>query len=109
MEVKLHDIGEGMVEAVITTYLVQPGDYVKADDPLLEVHTDKMTAEIPSPQSGIVKEFLVKPGETVPVGASLLVLESAGKPLVAAGNFTEREQGAGMRAREPILPKQEPL
>ncbi|WP_059170611.1 dihydrolipoamide acetyltransferase family protein [Bacillus sp. FJAT-27445] len=79
MEVKLHDIGEGMAEAGINCFLVKPGDFVKADDPLIEVQTDKMVAEIPSPASGIVKEFRVAPGETVPVGTTLLILESAGK------------------------------
>ncbi|WP_316571268.1 dihydrolipoamide acetyltransferase family protein [Neobacillus sp. YIM B06451] len=79
MEVKLHDIGEGMAEAGINCFLVKPGDYVKADDPLIEVQTDKMVAEIPSPASGIVKEFKVSPGDTVPVGTVLLILDAAGK------------------------------
>ncbi|RHW42106.1 2-oxo acid dehydrogenase subunit E2 [Neobacillus notoginsengisoli] len=79
MEVKLHDIGEGMAEAEINCFLVKPGDYVKADDPLVEVQTDKMTAEIPSPSTGIVKEFLVAPGDTVPVGTTLIILETEGK------------------------------
>ncbi|OCA90649.1 dihydrolipoyllysine acetyltransferase [Bacillus sp. FJAT-27225] len=77
MEVKLHDIGEGMAEAGINCFLVKPGDFVKADDPLLEVQTDKMTAEIPSPAAGIVKEFKVNPGDTVPVGTTLLILEAS--------------------------------
>ncbi|SFA88554.1 MULTISPECIES: dihydrolipoamide acetyltransferase family protein [unclassified Bacillus (in: firmicutes)] len=76
MEVKLHDIGEGMTEADISCFLVKPGDRVKADDPLVEVITDKMTAEIPSPCAGIVKEFRVKPGSTVKVGTTLLILET---------------------------------
>lgn len=75
MEVKLHDIGEGMIEADINCFLVKPGDFVQADDPLLEVQTDKMTAEIPSPRAGIIQEFKVKPGQTVPVGTTLLVME----------------------------------
>ncbi|MBP2242323.1 pyruvate dehydrogenase E2 component (dihydrolipoamide acetyltransferase) [Cytobacillus eiseniae] len=75
MEVKLHDIGEGMTEAEVNCFLVKPGDIVKADDPLLEVQTDKMTAEIPSPRAGIIREFTVKPGETVSVGSTLLLLD----------------------------------
>ncbi|WP_071459216.1 dihydrolipoamide acetyltransferase family protein [Bacillus massilinigeriensis] len=74
MEVKLHDIGEGMTEADINCYLVKPGDVVKADEPLIEVQTDKMTAEIPSPIAGIVREILKKPGETAKVGETLLIL-----------------------------------
>lgn len=77
MEVKLHDIGEGMTEADINCFLVKPGDAVKADDPLVEVQTDKMTAEIPAPRAGIIKEFTVQPGDTVKVGSTILILEGA--------------------------------
>lgn len=79
MEVKLHDIGEGMTEADINCFLVKPGDSVKADDPLVEVQTDKMTAEIPAPKAGIIKEFTVQPGDTVKVGSTILILETAGE------------------------------
>lgn len=75
VEVKLHDIGEGMTEADINCYLVKAGDFVKADDPLVEVQTDKMTAEIPAPRSGIVKQILLSPGQTVKVGTTLLIME----------------------------------
>lgn len=75
VEVKLHDIGEGMTEADINCYLVKAGDFVKADDPLVEVQTDKMTAEIPAPRSGVVKEILLRPGQTVKVGTTLLIME----------------------------------
>ncbi|NHM31049.1 dihydrolipoamide acetyltransferase family protein [Neobacillus terrae] len=77
MEVKLHDIGEGMTEADINCFLVKPGDMVKADDPLVEVQTDKMTAEIPSPVSGRVGAFKVTEGQRVRVGTTLLILETA--------------------------------
>ncbi|MGD6843357.1 dihydrolipoamide acetyltransferase family protein [Bacillus infantis] len=80
MEVKLHDIGEGMSEAEINCFLVKQGDFVREDDPLVEVQTDKMTAEIPAPRAGIVREFIVKPGETVTVGAVLLLLEPENRP-----------------------------
>lgn len=79
MEVKLHDIGEGMTEADINCFLVKQGDVVKADDPLVEVQTDKMTAEIPAPRAGIIKEFTVQPGDTVKVGSTILILEEAGE------------------------------
>ncbi len=86
MEVKLHDIGEGMTEAEINCFLVKLGDAIKADDPLVEVQTDKMTAEIPAPRGGIIKEFKVEPGDTVSVGTTLLILEVEGQ----AG--TEKEE-----------------
>lgn len=75
LEVKLSDIGEGMTEATINCYFVKPGDFVKADQPLLEVQTDKMTAEIPAPAAGVIKEIIVSAGENIPVGSTLLILE----------------------------------
>lgn len=75
VEVKLHDIGEGMTEADINCYLVKVGDIVKADDPLIEVQTDKMTAEIPAPKSGVIKQILLSPGTTVKVGTTLLIMD----------------------------------
>jgi 2-oxoisovalerate dehydrogenase E2 component (dihydrolipoyl transacylase) len=77
MEVKLHDIGEGMTEAHVSHFFVKAGDSVKADQPLVEVQTDKMTAEIPSPSAGTIKEILVKEGTTIEVGTTVLVMESA--------------------------------
>ncbi|MFH5777079.1 dihydrolipoamide acetyltransferase family protein [Heyndrickxia oleronia] len=78
MEVKLHDIGEGMTEGEILTYFVKVGDQVLPDQPLVEVQTDKMTAELPSPTAGTVKEILVTEGTNVEVGTTLLIIESSG-------------------------------
>ncbi|MBO0589364.1 dihydrolipoamide acetyltransferase family protein [Sporosarcina sp. E16_8] len=75
LEVKLHDIGEGMTEGEVIHYLVKVGDSVMTDQPLVEVQTDKMVAELTSPCSGIVKEIRIEAGETVQVGTSLLYIE----------------------------------
>lgn len=75
LEIKLHDIGEGMTEAEVTHFFVKPGDQVVTDQPVVEVQTDKMTAEIPAPQSGIIKELKVKEGSTISIGTTVLVLE----------------------------------
>ncbi len=75
LEVKLHDIGEGMTEGEVIHYLVKVGDSVMTDQPLVEVQTDKMVAELTSPCSGIVKEIRIKVGEVVQVGTSLLYIE----------------------------------
>ncbi|WP_374049781.1 dihydrolipoamide acetyltransferase family protein [Neobacillus sp. PS3-34] len=80
MEVKLHDIGEGMTEAEINCFLVKPGDIVNADEPLVEVQTDKMVAEIPSPAAGKIIEFKVESGQTVSVGSTLLIMEALSNP-----------------------------
>ncbi|WP_404450439.1 dihydrolipoamide acetyltransferase family protein [Sutcliffiella horikoshii] len=92
MEVKLHDIGEGMTQADILTFFVKKGDKVKPDEPLVEVQTDKMTAEIPAPRAGVIKEILVKEGETISVGTTLFILEadSAGKETITSSNSTQK-------------------
>lgn len=82
VEVKLHDIGEGMTEGEIIHYFVKVGDSVKVDQPLVEVQTDKMVAELPSPASGKVKEIVVDHGNTVRVGTTLLVLETEGAKVI---------------------------
>ncbi|MFZ3588798.1 dihydrolipoamide acetyltransferase family protein [Bacillus sp. DJP31] len=82
MEVKLHDIGEGMTEAHITHFFVKPGDRVKADEPIVEVQTDKMVAEIPAPRAGIIKEIVVEAGQTISVGTTVMIIED--EPLVEA-------------------------
>jgi pyruvate dehydrogenase E2 component (dihydrolipoamide acetyltransferase) len=78
LEVKLHDIGEGMTEGEVIHYFVKVGDSVSIDQPLVEVQTDKMVAELTSPCSGIVKQIIIEPGETVQVGTSLIYIEAAG-------------------------------
>lgn len=75
LEVKLHDVGEGMTEGEVLHYLVKVGDSVMTDQPLVEVQTDKMVAELTSPCSGIVKEICIEAGEIVQVGTSLLYIE----------------------------------
>ncbi|WP_083035202.1 dihydrolipoamide acetyltransferase family protein [Sporosarcina ureae] len=76
LEVKLHDIGEGMTEAEILHYFVKPGDSVVADQALVEVQTDKMVAELPSPTTGIVRELLIDTTSTVEVGTTILLIEA---------------------------------
>jgi pyruvate/2-oxoglutarate dehydrogenase complex dihydrolipoamide acyltransferase (E2) component len=84
---KLPDLGEGVAEAEIDRWLVKEGDSVQEDDPLVEVITDKATAEIPSPFAGVVSRIHVDEGSVVPVGAVLVSIgdgEGAGAPEAAA-------------------------
>ncbi|TMW73075.1 dihydrolipoamide acetyltransferase family protein [Alteribacter natronophilus] len=78
VEVKLHDVGEGMTEGEISQFLVNVGDSVSVDQPLVEVQTDKVSAELPSPVAGTVKEIKAEVGEVVSVGTTVIVLEKAG-------------------------------
>ncbi len=73
-EFKLPDLGEGLTEGEIARWLVQEGQEVAEDDPLVEIQTDKTTVEIPSPAAGTVARILVAEGEVVPVGTVLVVI-----------------------------------
>ena len=79
---KLPDLGEGTVEAEIVNWRVKPGDTVAEDDVLVEVMTEKAAVEVPAPVSGRVLSTTGAPGDLVPVGAELIVLET--EPRAAA-------------------------
>ncbi|HJR45601.1 MAG TPA: dihydrolipoamide acetyltransferase family protein [Actinomycetota bacterium] len=84
----LPDLGEGLTEAEIDRWLVTEGDTVAEDDPLVEVITDKATAEIPSPFAGTVVKIHVPQGTVVPVGTALVTIGEVGAevaPTQAAG------------------------
>lgn len=78
-EFRLPDLGEGIHEGEVVEVLVAVGDRVLEGHPILIVETDKATAEIPSPFTGVIREIRVKPGETVRVGAVLMVFEEEGE------------------------------
>src|SRR3954454_23018151 len=72
-------LGESVAEGTIGRWLKQPGDTVVQYEPLLEVITDKVNAEVPSPFAGVLKEILVQEGETVPNNAEIAVIETQGE------------------------------
>ena len=77
-EFKLPDLGEGLTEGEIARWLVEEGQDVAEDDPLVEIATDKTTVEIPSPAGGTVSRILVQEGQVVPVGTLLVVIGDDG-------------------------------
>src|SRR5690242_13736366 len=81
MQFALPEIGEGVYEAELLRWLVQPGDAVKRGQTLLEVMTDKATMEVPSPFVGTVTALKAEPGQTVKVGQALLDYTPAGQPV----------------------------
>ncbi len=93
-------LGETVSEGTVTRWLRGQGDSVAADEPLLEIATDKVSVEVPTVQPGVLVEILVREGETVPVGAPLAWLEVGGQdsgetPVPAATN------GAVAPSRDP--------
>jgi 2-oxoglutarate dehydrogenase E2 component (dihydrolipoamide succinyltransferase) len=70
-EIRVPTLGESVVEATVGQWFKQAGEAVSADEPLVELETDKVTVEVPAPASGVLSEITVKPGDTVAVGAVL--------------------------------------
>src|SRR5204863_297255 len=88
VSVTMPRLGESVTEGTVTRWLKQDGDQVEADEPLLEVSTDKVDTEIPAPAGGTLVEIKVDQDETVPVGAELAVIGSAGSPPAPAPEAT---------------------
>src|ERR1700683_4457868 len=83
-EIRVPTLGESVTEATIGKWFKHPGDAVAVDEPLVELETDKVTIEVPSPASGGLAEVAAKDGATVRVGALLgKIQEGAGAPAAA--------------------------
>src|SRR6266404_6923867 len=76
-ELKMPKLGESVTEGTIGKWLKQPGERVEKYDLLVEVQTDKVNTEIPSPVAGTLKDVKVKEGDTVPIGALLATFDTA--------------------------------
>jgi 2-oxoglutarate dehydrogenase E2 component (dihydrolipoamide succinyltransferase) len=76
-------MGESIFEGTITKWLKKPGDKVERDEPLFEISTDKVDAEIPSPSAGVLKEIKVGEGQTVPIQTVVAVIDGAGSAAAA--------------------------
>jgi 2-oxoglutarate dehydrogenase E2 component (dihydrolipoamide succinyltransferase) len=92
-------MGESVVEGTIIRWLKQEGDFVKEDEPLVEISTDKIDTELPSPASGVLSKIVAAPDETIEVGAEIAVIDES------AGDGKTEEKKAP-KAEEP--PKEEP-
>jgi len=93
-DVIMPQMGESIFEGTITKWLKKPGEKVERDEPLFEISTDKVDAEIPSPAAGVLKEIKVSEGQTVPIQTVVGVIDGAG--------------GASASASAPAPAKQEP-
>ncbi|MED1721309.1 dihydrolipoamide acetyltransferase family protein [Brevibacillus parabrevis] len=104
VEFKLPDVGEGMHEGEILKVLVRAGDSVVQDQPVIEVQTDKVNAELSAPATGVVREIRIAEGDTVEVGTVLLVIDTGR----AAGEVKQESTGnapaAPQQASTPVVP-----
>jgi pyruvate dehydrogenase E2 component (dihydrolipoamide acetyltransferase) len=99
-EFKLPDLGEGLTEGEIARWLVEEGQEIAEDAPLVEIATDKTTVEIPSPAGGKVSQILVAEGEIVPVGTVLVVIGGDG----SAGHVQVSDTETGLK-ETPTQPR----
>jgi pyruvate dehydrogenase E2 component (dihydrolipoamide acetyltransferase) len=84
VDVIMPQMGESIHEGTITKWLKKPGEKIERDEPLFEISTDKVDAEIPAPAAGILKEIKVNAGQTVPVQTIVATIDSAGAASAAA-------------------------
>jgi pyruvate dehydrogenase E2 component (dihydrolipoamide acetyltransferase) len=84
VDVIMPQMGESIFEGTITKWLKKPGDKVERDEPLFEISTDKVDAEIPAPAAGVLKEIKVNEGQTVPIQTVVAVIDAAGAATAAA-------------------------
>jgi 2-oxoisovalerate dehydrogenase E2 component (dihydrolipoyl transacylase) len=91
--IKMPQLGESVTEGTVDKWLKREGDFVKRDEPIVEVVTDKVNAEIPSPFEGKLVKIAVTEGETVRVGAVIAQIETAAAAAAAAAPAKEREVG----------------
>jgi 2-oxoglutarate dehydrogenase E2 component (dihydrolipoamide succinyltransferase) len=104
-QVTLPELGESVTEGTVSRWLKQVGESVDADEPLLEVSTDKVDTEIPSPASGTLLEIKVQEDETVEVGAVLAVIGEAGAEVKAPEAAPEPEAASEPSPEPPSAPE----
>ena len=85
-DVIMPQMGESIFEGTITKWLKKAGDKIERDEPLFEISTDKVDAEIPSPAAGVLKEIKVNEGQTVPINTVVAVIEGAGAATAASSS-----------------------
>src|SRR5262252_462250 len=78
-DVIMPQMGESIAEGTVTKWMKQIGDKVQRDEPLFEISTDKVDAEIPSPATGVLKEIRVAPGTTVPINTVVAIIATEGE------------------------------
>jgi pyruvate dehydrogenase E2 component (dihydrolipoamide acetyltransferase) len=105
VDVIMPQMGESIFEGTITKWLKKPGDKIERDEPLFEISTDKVDAEIPAPSAGVLKEIKVKEGQTVPVQTVVALIDAVGAAETAAAPpKAEPPKAAAASAPAPAKP-----
>jgi pyruvate dehydrogenase E2 component (dihydrolipoyllysine-residue acetyltransferase) len=103
-EVVMPQMGESIFEGTITKWLKQPGDKITRDEPLFEISTDKVDAEIPAPASGVLKEIKAEVGKTVQVNTVVAVIDESEDSGTASGGSAKAAEPTGAPAKSETAP-----
>lgn len=104
-DVIMPQMGESIFEGTITKWLKKPGEKVERDEPLFEISTDKVDAEIPAPAAGVLKEIKVKEGQTVPIQTVVAVIDAGG---AAAAEAPAKKADGKPEAKAEAKPEPKP-
>src|ERR1700744_5883917 len=107
-DVIMPQMGESIFEGTITKWLKKPGATVQRDEPLFEISTDKVDAEIPSPAAGTLSEIKVEAGNTVQINTVVAVIGEAGGPAASAPAPAPPKQEPAKEEKKPEAPKAAP-
>jgi 2-oxoglutarate dehydrogenase E2 component (dihydrolipoamide succinyltransferase) len=103
MDIIMPQLGETVLEGLVTVWYKKPGDVVAPDESLFEVETDKVTTAIPSPVAGVLREILIEAGVAVKVGTRLAVVDSTPQDSTTAPSLTHTGPGAATEATAALL------
>ncbi len=101
IEIRVPTLGESVSEATIAKWLKQAGDAVSADEPIVELETDKVSLEVPAPSAGVLSEILIEAGTDVAVGTLIGRIEAGAKAAGAAVKAEAKEQALGEGSGPP--------
>ncbi len=104
IEIKVPVLGESVVEATIARWMKKSGDAVAADEPVVELETDKVTLEVPAPVNGTLTDIIAAEGATVEVGALLAMMDEGAAPAKPAAAAKEEAKPAASAPAAPVAP-----
>src|SRR6266571_3870143 len=102
-DVVMPQMGESIAEGTIVRWIKKVGEKVDRDEPLFEISTDKVDAEIPSPAAGVVAEIRVKEGETVAVNSVVAVIGQEGDAAVSSRQSAVRSRQSAVSSRQSTV------
>ena len=108
VDVMMPQMGESIFEGTITKWLKKPGDKIERDEPLFEISTDKVDAEIPAPAAGVLKEIKVTEGQTVPIQTIVAVIDAVGASAAAPATSPSAPAPAKQEPKRAAAPAAAP-